>query len=140
MNLNEPWDSPTNRPFASGVVRPYTDPDTPADPDTRYRVFYGPGTAFPSDRQMKLTHITDGASNTLFVVESGEKVTWTRFAEIKFDPANPPDPATMGRSGQTTFQALMSNGSTRTLRKSIDPRVFKALITPNGGEVVNLDD
>ena len=140
MDLRQPWDSPQNRPLASKVILPYTDPETRTDPATRYRVFYGPETAFPLTGRMGMANITDGTSNTVFAVESGEKVTWSQFNEMKFDPANPPSPGTMGRPVNTGFMVLMGDGSIRTFRKTMNPQTLKAAITPNGGEVVNLDD
>lgn len=138
--MNEPWDSASNRPHASVRIPTYMDPDTRDDPDTRYRVFYGPETAFPLDGRMNLARMFDGSSNTIFAVESGEKVTWTRFAEMKFDPSNPPDPSKMGRPVSDRFMVVMGDASTRTFRKTMNPQVFKAAITANGGEVINLDD
>jgi hypothetical protein len=115
--------------------------DDRKDPDTRHRVFYGPGAPFDPNRpgRMSLTSITDGTSNTIMVAEAGEKVTWTRFAEIPFDPNNPPMPSNFGRPGQSTFQVAMFDGSVRSLRKTMNPQTFKNAITSNGGEVVDLE-
>lgn len=139
MNIHEPWNSPTNRPFAAVPVKILCDPPTRDDPDTRRRVFYGPGTAWPLDRQMKLADITDGTENTILLVESGEKVTWTRFAEMKYDPANPPDAAMMGRPATWGFVVALCDGSVRSFRKTMDPQVLKALITAHAGDRVDLD-
>lgn len=136
MELDESWDSQQNKPYATVVVPQYTDGATRADPDTRYRVFYGPGTAFPLDKLLKAEDVTDGTSNTIFVAESGQKVTWTRFAEMKYDPANPPSPANMGRPNQTTFQVVQGDASVRSIRKTMDPQVFKALITAHAGDKI----
>jgi len=136
MNLGQPWDSAQNKPFATQQIRTYSDPDTKTDPDTRYRVFYGPGTAFPLTEPLRLSEIRDGLSNTIFVVESGQKVTWTRFAEIKFDPNNPPDPTTMGRPGLSTFTVLLGDGSVRSFRKNMNPQALKAAITANGDDPI----
>jgi len=138
MNLNEPWDSATNRRFADTPISQYSDPETRADPTTRWRTFYGPGTPFDPNapRRLSFAQISDGTSNTIMVAESGEKVTWSRFGEIKFDEANPPVPSTFGRAGKDSFQVLMFDGSVRNVRKSISPQTFEYAITHAGGEVL----
>lgn len=78
--------------------------------------------------------ITDGTSNTILYVEGGDKATWSQFNEYKFDP-NGALPA-LGHPNRDTFTVLLADGSSRQLRKSINPATLKALITRAGGEVI----
>jgi len=141
LNTSEPWDSAKNRPVSLMAIQQYSDVEDRKDPDTRWRVFYGEQTPFDPSRGRRSTmvSITDGTSNTIMVVESGDKVTWTRFAEIPFDPNNPPSPSTFGRAEKDTFQVLMFDGSVKILKKSMSQQTFKHAITPNGGEVFDFD-
>jgi hypothetical protein len=138
FDLSQPWNGGPNQPLSSIVVKAYADPDTPTDPTTRYRCFYDNGAVFDTRQSVALPGITDGTSNTILYVEGGEKVTWTRFQEYKFDP-NGPLPA-LGHPKRDVFQAVMADGSVRSFRKSMNPSTLKAAITRNGGEVVLLDD
>ena len=72
--------------------------------------------------------------HTILIVEGGEKVTWTRFHEYKFEPAGAL-PA-MGLPGKDVFQVAMASGEVRTIKKTIDPAVMKALITRAGDEII----
>ena len=131
---SEAWDSPANKPLSQTVVRQYADTDTPLDPATRIRCFYDNGAIFESRFRTTMIGITDGTSNTILYVEGGDKATWSQFNEYKFDP-NGALPA-LGHPNRDTFTVLLADGSSRQLRKSINPATLKALITRAGGEVI----
>lgn len=141
MNMSEPWDGPTNRRHADTPISQYSDVDARSDPATRWRTFYGPGTPFdPANPQrMTLMSVMDGTSNTIFVAEAGEKVTWSKFGEIKFDPRNPPVGSSFGRSNRPTFMVGLFDGSVREVRKSVSPQTLSAAITHQGGEMLGSD-
>jgi hypothetical protein len=136
FRMNEPWNSPANQPLSNTVVPPYTDADTRTDPNTRYRCFYDNGAMFDTRGTTRMHSVTDGLTYTIMYVEGGEKVTWSRFQEYKFDPKGPL-PA-LGRADKDGFNAGMGDGSTRWVSKSVDPAILKAMITRAGGEVVTL--
>ena len=131
---SEAWDSSANKPLSQTVVRQYADADTPLDPATRIRCFYDNGAIFDSRNKFSYNDVTDGTANTILYVEGGEKAAWSQFNEFKFDPKGTL-PA-LGLPNRDTFTVVMADGSTRQLRKSIDPATLKALITRAGGEVV----
>jgi hypothetical protein len=138
FKADEPWDSPANRPHADKVVKPYTDVESPTDPNTRVRVFYDNGAMFDSRGQTRLVDVTDGTSYTIMQVEGGDKVTWTRFQEYRYAP-DAPLPA-LGKPNQPTFLVVTGDGSVRTVRKTIAEKTLRAMITRNGGEVKGYDD
>ena len=82
--------------------------------------------------------VTDGTSNTLAIVEAKDGVPWTKPEELPFDQA---PVAMFGASSFHTggFDALFADGSVRFIKLSVNPRVLRALITRNGGEVINPD-
>ncbi len=64
---------------------------------TFYQVFVGPGTPFEvlpinNLHKLGLTSISDGAANTLAVVEAGSAVPWTKPDDIPFQPDQPLPP------------------------------------------------
>ena len=137
FDQNQPWNGGPNQPLSSVVVPQYADADTPTDPATRMRCFYDNGAMFDTRVSVRFIEVTDGTSNTILYAEGGEKVTWTRFQEYKFDP-NGPLP-TLGRPDQGDFMVVMGDGSVRRIKKTVSPSTLKALITRNGGEVVTGD-
>jgi len=137
FSRSEPWDSSANKPLSQTVVTAYADTESPLDPTTRLRCFYGPGTMFEINQRVSIASVSDGASNTILSVEGGEKVTWSQFDEYKFDQ-NGPLPA-FGHPRRDTFAVSMVDGSVRQVRKTVDPKTMKAAITRNGGEIVGFD-
>jgi hypothetical protein len=139
FDLAAPWNSPVNLPLSDTMIKPYVDASEPVDPAvkaqspamTRYRVFYGGGAAFDLDRPTDIRSIPDGTSNTICVVEGGYKVTWSRFDEYPFS-MNGPLPL-LGKPNGTAFQAALFDGSVRTIRTSIDPKVLKSGIHASDG-------
>jgi prepilin-type processing-associated H-X9-DG protein len=85
---------------------------------------------------MKFTSITDGTSNTIMVAEAGEAVIWTKPDDLAYDAKNPVPK--LGGIFETGFNVAMCDGSVRFLKPDIDEKLIRALITPQGGEVVNI--
>jgi hypothetical protein len=161
FRLDEPWDSPNNRPLLARMPKVYAPPGTPpAEPyATYYQVFDGPGAAFDSDKTKGLQPFNlvppgpngpvtmasnttvrglidfrDGTSNTFLVAEAAEPVPWSKPADLRFDPNGPP-PKLGGPSGGDFIVAL-ADGSVRQIPKKTDAQTLRAYITIAGGEVV----
>jgi hypothetical protein len=153
FNLEEPWDSPQNRPFADVLPRCYAAPArgvVPRDEPgrTHYQVFVGPGTAFERPG-LTFKDFSDGPANTILVVEASEAVPWSRPADLKYDPDGPVPRlgglytkpirllgyAVKDRSG---FSAVFGDGTTRFLDSHVEAQTLRSLITRNGGEAVDL--
>ncbi len=127
FHLDEPWNSPNNQPLSTYSIKPFIYPgDAPPEPTTRYRIFYGGGAGYDFQRRDSRQAIPDGASNTIAIVEGGERVTWSQFNEYPFSKDGPL-PA-LGLPNTDVFQAAMFDGSVRTFRKSIDPNLLKSAI------------
>ena len=132
FRLAEPWTSSANRPLSQYVVKALIHPsDGPTEPMTRYRIFYGGGAAFELGRPLHLSSIADGSSNTIAVVEGGDRVTWTQFDEYPFGMDGPLPK--LGVPKTSVFQAAMFDGSVRAIRTSIDPMVLKSGIHASDG-------
>lgn len=140
FDLTQPWDGPRNRQLANTPVRTYTSAlDGEASTQARYRVFTGPGTLYDPVKPVRgLFDIKDGTSNTLFAVEAAETVPWPQPKELPFTP-NGPLPA-LGHPDRNIVLMVLADGSVRAVdKKKVNPAVMQALITPRGGEPVDLD-
>lgn len=136
FHLDEPWDSEHNKKLIEKMPKIYAPPpgvEAKAG-QTYYRMFDGPGTMY---RMKAIADVTDGTSNTLMVVEAGEPVIWTKPDELPYDPDKPLPK--LGGHFPGGFNALLGDGSVRFIRKGIDEKTLRALITANGGEPVTLD-
>lgn len=79
--------------------------------------------------------IPDGTSNTLLLVEARDPVFWTKPDDIPYHPKKP-IPA-LGDASSVVFHAAFADGVVRALPQRIDVPTLRALITPNGGEVID---
>ena len=104
---------------------------------TTYQVFSGKAAMFENGQDIRLPSVTDGTSNTILVVEAKEAVPWTKPADLTFDAAAAPSLHGAGSPHPGGFDAVFADGSVHFIKLTIDPTVFRALITRNRGEVIN---
>ncbi|HLW67091.1 MAG TPA: DUF1559 domain-containing protein [Gemmataceae bacterium] len=143
FKLNEPWDSAHNKPLLGQMPRIYAHTwVTDGTSNTHYRVFvrggamfeYGKKTRFAAQKPDEIG-ISDGASNTIEIVEAAQAVPWTKPEELDFNP-NGVLPA-LGVPGKNMVNIAMADGSVRAHDlKNLNPVTLKAAITANGGEVL----
>jgi uncharacterized protein (TIGR03067 family) len=141
FKLDEPWDSKHNKKLLAKIPKVYASLGlAPEDAHvTFYQVFVGNGAAFQEKMDITIRDITDGTSNTIFVVEAWNPVPWTKPADLPYDPAKElPMLGGMIRDGLCTF--VLGDGSAHTTKNVVEAKVLHALITRNGEEVVNLED
>jgi hypothetical protein len=143
FKLDEPWDSPNNRPLSDAVVKAYCHPDDPLSSLTRFRVFVGGGAAFEPGKKTLLLparnpdelDFADGTSTTFLVVEAADAVPWAKPEELDYNPAAPlPKLGHPAHGGD--FHALFANGRVRTIERTTAEATLRALITCRGGEPV----
>lgn len=99
----------------------------------------GPWTAhagFQKGQGASISDITDGTSNTLMIVEAASPVPWTKPEDLHY-AADEPLPE-LGGLFPAVFHAAFFDGSVQTLLKTADRQLLRALITRDGGEVVDL--
>jgi prepilin-type processing-associated H-X9-DG protein len=148
FHLDEPWDSPHNRELVARMPSVFAVPAGDAEPGaTFYRGFSGERTIFdpklPDGTPFQA--MTDGTSNTIAVVEAKEAVPWTKpDSDIPFDSKAKPQGIRaliegLGGHFPGGFNVLFCDGSVRFIAQTVNPVVFQALITRDGGEVISAD-
>jgi prepilin-type processing-associated H-X9-DG protein len=141
-----PWNHPKNESVFKKDVSTYRNPafDETAQSDGHgFRLSHYAGNVHVVGGTRRLTEaqITDGASQTIMAGEVGDRFSpWGRPGNWR-DPAlglhRSPDGFGGPFPGGSNF--LFGDGSVRFIKNAVDPRVFKALGTPSGGEIVNAD-
>jgi prepilin-type processing-associated H-X9-DG protein len=109
----------------------------PGATDTYYQGFTGRGTIFERGQRIGFPQITDGSSNTLLVVEAGPPVAWTKPVDLPYS-ANKPLPKMDGPFADR-LNVCFADGSASALKRPVEGPIFRAAITRDGGEVVDLD-
>jgi prepilin-type processing-associated H-X9-DG protein len=145
---DEPWNGPNNVKLLPLMPKVFALPAAPDDTKTPYQVFVTPvprGAPVPPDaapfggsQPPRVAAIRDGLSNTLMIAEAATSVPWTQPVDLTFDPKGPL-PRLGPPTGTPTFNVLFFDGSVRALKRDLKPETLKALITHQGGEVVELD-
>lgn len=162
FKLNEPWNSPHNKPLLAKMPKVYESTGRPNDPGTTFlQSFFGPKAFLrplvetrggkPTEspkfepgavvRGRKITDITDGTINSLMVVEGHEPVEWTKPDDIGFMPFGGKSPPTPPLAGvfKGGLHGLMCDGSVCWIPLTISEKDLSTLITINGGEVVSAE-
>jgi len=137
FHLDEPWDSPNNKPLIARIPQIYCNPNRPKDGKTNYLVPFGQGLAFEGTEGVKLGEITDGLSNTLLAVEVNDEraVEWTKPDDLEVDLSKPM--AGLGGVRPVSFLAAFCDGSVHVLSDFIDQATLQALFTRAGGEPID---
>ena len=131
FKLDEPWDSPTNKPLLDDMPECFSGPKSAGAQSTHFRVFVGKRTLFdPARNGVRVADVTDGLANTIMIVEAEQAVLWTKPEELDYD-ANRPLPALR----RTMLGSLMiaADGQTHYLQPSNSEATIRALITIDDG-------
>lgn len=141
---DEPWDGPHNKALIAKMPAVYACPASSsklaASGKTTYVVPRGKRTIFPGAEGMSIKMITDGTSNTILVVDVPDEkaVVWTKPDDWETDPDFSPAEF-IHHHGEGT-NVTFADGSVRFFKSTIKLEVLRALLTRNGGEVINQDD
>ena len=136
FHLDEAWDSAHNKsllremPYifqcpSAGLPAGYTTYKVVIDPQS---VFTGAPVGTPKNK------IKDKLSETLLVVESTDRVPWTKPEDLSLTSGG----ASFGIGSNHTrgFCAVMADCQCRTVMNSVDPGTLKAMVTRDGHEDV----
>jgi hypothetical protein len=153
FKLDEPWDSPHNRPLLARMPKIYSAPaedgQTRDASGTFYQLFVGSGAAFEDLQGANLqTDFPDGLANTILVIEAAEPVPWTKPVDLPYQSGAPLPSvggifttegrfSLFGSNRVKGFNAAFADGSLRWLPADIPEEQLRALVTRNGGENVD---
>ncbi len=142
FHLDEPWDSPHNRPLVEKMPAVYADPDPKltqlaGEGKTTFQVPVGPETIFYHNEGTTIREISDGTSKTIALVEVTPQraVVWTKPEDWEVDLAHPRQG--VERTDRDFFLAAWCDGSVQSVPTSIDEKKLRALLTRAGGEVID---
>jgi RNA polymerase sigma factor (sigma-70 family) len=141
FKLDEAWDSPHNKKLIAKMPTIYAAPVAvkgAKEGMTYYQVFTGPDTPFDAIKEITFQDIKDGTSNTLAVIEAKDAVIWTKPADLKLPKEGDKLPA-VGGMFKSGFHVLLFDGSVHFFGPNPPAAELRALITPDGGEIVDLE-
>jgi hypothetical protein len=137
FHLDEPWDSAHNKKLIAQMPTVFRNPESKAPPgQTTYVGPVGKALMFTGETKgVPIAEITDGTSNTVFIVEVDDNraVTWTQPEDLKIDLAHP---ETGLRRSENLSLFGFADGSVRFMNLKVDPKTLKAFFTRNGQEVI----
>ena len=148
FKLDEPWDSPNNIRLLNQMPNVYGTPVARAKAGpgkTFYRGFSHRGGMFekpampgaPPSR-LKIPDVSDGASNTILVIDAGEAVEWTRPDDIDFGPGRPRPELGGAYPSVPYVMVLMCDGSVRKFIKTTPDATLRQLGDRADGQVIPL--
>ena len=144
FHLDEAWDSPHNIKLVAKMPFAYrgsqTDPEVIAAgktrmvaPLTKDSIFGRPGGG------ISFRSIKDGTSNTLLVVEAApdRAVIWTKPEDVEMPQENLL--SVLLDAAAEGFHALIADGSARLFPQTVDDETLKAVLSIDGGELIDPD-
>lgn len=145
--MDEPWDGPNNKLLRGIEAAPYVCDGARAGQraksvtETSYVVVVGPRTAFPEDRSVALSHITDDHGSTIFVVEiEASGIHWMEPRDLHVTQMARQINSRRGQGISSLHaggaNAVMADGSLQFLSDEIPASTLDKLLTIDGGEPV----
>ena len=146
FQLDQPWDHPLNRRLLSQMPAIYGTPEMrkkAGDGKTFYRGFSHQGAIFEKPQaqgvpppKINIATIPDGLSNTIFVIDAGEAIEWTRPDDIDWSLLKP-RPALGGAYPNLPWvMVLMGDGKVATMRRDVPDQTLRLLIDRRDGMVI----
>ena len=146
FRLEEPWDSPHNKPLIKEMPDIYKSdwfdvpPKSMIKPGhTTFLAPVGEGTAFGQDKAPKFRNFLDGTSNTVVLVEvkPDKAVPWTAPQDYQYDPKTPTAGLLIGSDGK--WLSAFGDGSANQLRGDISAEILLRLFQIADGNVIDFD-
>jgi len=136
FHLDEPWDSEHNLPLSKELPVVYATPGLSLEPGlTIMQAAVGDDIGMRPDKKTAFRDFLDGLSNTIliFEVNPDAAVVWSKPEDIEIDLEDPL--ANLGKAKQGGFHVGMGDGAVKFVSASVNPELFKKLLTRAGNEV-----
>ena len=143
FHLDEPWDSEHNKALIEKMPAVFRDPHEPENStNASYFMPTGKGTIGGKKGGVKSRNITDGAANTIMLVEAKRDIPWTKPEDIEIDAdASKPVPKFGGHLRAGGFAAAFAMDMWRCWKYgNDDPKILHAMFTIAAGESGNLGE
>ncbi len=146
FNINEAWDSPTNRPLVDQIPDVYRSSGVAAG-STRFmgfsaRVANGsqPVSSIPIGGPFPISSARDGTSNTAMVVLAPveKAVPWTSPEDVPFDPQQPAAALAFVTSNSPVLLVAMMDGRIIGFPSRMSPTEFGQLVNPADGQKLSV--
>jgi Protein of unknown function (DUF1559) len=147
LDLEKAWNDPANREPASVKLRIFLNPRVkgPTEESGYSLLHYAANSqVFRPGKPWSIDEISvkDGSTNTIFYGEIGNHFRpWAAPGSLRDPAAGLGDgPNQFGiKEGDGLVCFAFGDGSARPISRDIDPKILKAMATPDGGEVVPQD-
>ena len=138
FHLDEAWDSDHNKSLIARMPRAFQTDDVTEEGKTAFRVFSGENTPFHGEKGTGIPEITDGLSNTIFVVKFNPEFAdvWTK--PDGFNPSDVVPKQSFEVFNDEHFLALMMDGAVIKIPSTVDDVTMAHLIQRNDGHPVDL--
>ena len=143
IDLTKPWNDPVNiKALETATPTVYRCPEViDAANKTTYLAIVAPGGCFLPDRPRKLAEITDGAANTLMVIEVDDDHAVPWMAPVDADEALVLSFGPKTKSHHVGgVNAAFVDGSVRFLKNTISAPLRRAMISIAGHEEIRADE
>lgn len=173
MNIDKPWDDPENEyvlSFGHGIYMCPSSPHTHSESSFNFTTYVGitgvgkdaawlpandpKAGIFGYTRTVSTKDITDGASSTMMIAETGrDNGIWAKGGFTTARGIDRDEPKYLDEDGQfnsfhrsrflsyvSVTNLLMADGSVKYLRNDASDALFEALATCAGGDKVHADD
>jgi prepilin-type processing-associated H-X9-DG protein len=139
-HFDEPWDGPNNSRLMSRMPRLYacpSDPNPGSGTNTAYAGVFGEKCVFRGGLPVRISEITDGASNTLLVGEAaGAGIPWMKPDDIDFAKhSSLGDSAGFSSHHQRGVIFLFCDGAVKFIASDVNPATLQGASTRNGDEM-----
>ena len=146
-DFSEPWNGSNNRKLGRALKLfncPSTHIGENPSPSTNYLAIVGPRTAWLGAEPIKLKQMTDGWGQVIQVVEvANSGIHWMEPRDLHILQMPPQINAPAGQGPSSNHkggaQVLFADGFVRFLRNDLSAEDFKAMLTIDGGESVDVD-
>ncbi len=136
FHLDEAWDSPHNMKLLARMPQSLVSPGEPVDEG--YSNYVSPTGEGIGVLGLQMRDMTDGSSNTISVLQVPgiASVPWSAPQDLPISEDQPLE--AWNSVGAVKIEAAFSDASVRTITTQIDPEQFWGMLTPAGGELLEL--